>query len=199
MRCLYYHMGDIAVPYSQTSAALNNRSVEEVHATFPSSDALQNAVDRLTNAGFDRARLVVPSSERVASGNLSETENPKPNDDERQLRTLHSSTAATAAALAGAAAVVATGGAAVLAVAAAAGAGALAGGGMIVANNASDAVRTDAHDEAAARGQLQLVVAITDASEKTLAEGAMRAAGATEITARHRPQAAITGQASGRK
>jgi hypothetical protein len=57
-------------------------------------------------------------------------------------------------------------------------------------------VRTEAHDEAAARGELQLVVAITDESEKTLAEGAMRAAGATDITARRRPQAAITGQAT---
>jgi hypothetical protein len=195
MRWFCCHLGDIAVSYSQTSAALKNQSVEEVQGTFPSSDALQNAVDRLTKAGFDRARLVVPSAEPIASGNVSETDNPKPDDDERQLRTLHSSTAAAAAALAGAAAVVATGGAAALAVAAAAGAGALAGGGMIAANNASDAVRTEAHEQAATRGQLHLVVAITDESEKTLAEGAMRAAGATGITARRRPQAAITGQA----
>jgi len=195
MRCLCYHMGDIAVSYSQASAAPKNQSVEEVQGSFPSQEALQRAVDRLTDAGFDRARLVVPSTARAASDNVSETDNPKPDDDERQLRTLHSSTAAAAAALAGAAVVVATGGAAAVAIAAAAGAGVLAGGGMIVANNASDAVRIDAHNEAAARGQLQLVVAITDASEKTLAEGAMRAAGATEITAHSRPRAVITGQA----
>jgi hypothetical protein len=194
MRCLCYYMGDIAVSYSQASAAPKNQSVEEVQGSFPSQAALQSAVDRLTDAGFDRARLVVPSTARAASGNVSETDNPKPDDDERQLRTLHSSTAAAAAALAGAAAVVATGGAAAVAVAVAAGAGALAGGGMIVANNASDAVRTEAHNQAAARGELQLVVAITDESEKMLAEGAMGAAGATEVIARRRPRAAITGQ-----
>jgi hypothetical protein len=195
--------GEIAVSYSQTAEPRKNDLVEEVQGTFSSEEALQIAVDRLTKAGFDRARLVVPSAEPFAPAtndasvtpNVSETDNPKPEDDGRQLRTLHSSMAATTAALAGAAAVVATGGAAVAAVAAAAGAGALAGGGMFVANNASDAVRTEAHEQAASRGQLRLIVAVTDESEKNMADGTMRAAGATDVLVRQRPQAAISGQA----
>jgi hypothetical protein len=66
---------------------------------------------------------------------------------------------------------------------------------MFAANKASDLASSETHDQAAAVGQLRLVVAIDGAPEKSVVEQAMRAAGATEITSRRRPDSAISGQA----
>jgi len=175
-----------------------NQKVEEVCGVFAHDASLSDAVSRLTDAGFDRARMVLTAHAQhiSAAPSVAATENPKPEDDTRQLRTLHSSMAASAAAMAGAATVVATGGAALAAVAVAAGAGVVAGGGMLAATNASDNLRSEARDEAASRGLLSLVVGVSNPHEKALAEQAMREAGATEITAQHRHEAAVSGQSS---
>ncbi len=162
-------------------------SVMEVRGTFPSDAALQDAVTRLTDAGFDRANLVVPGP------GIADADTVKPEDDRRQLRTVHSSTAAAAGAMAGAAAVVATGGAALAAVAAAAGAGVMAGGGMFAATNASDALQADARDAAAVQGGLHLVVAVADAAQESLVESAMRQAGATDVHSGVRKHATLSG------
>ena len=176
----------------------SNRGVEEVCGIFPHDAALSDAVSRLTNAGFDRARMVLPLPTRRTDAGppVAATENPKPEDDTRQLRTLHSSMAASAAAMAGAAAAVATGGAALAAVAAAAATGAAAGGAMFAATNASNNLQSAARDQAAVQGQLRLVVAVSDLAEKTSVEQAMRDAGATEITTKRRKEAAIAGQSN---
>ncbi len=171
-----------------------NQNVEEVRGVFPHDAALSDAVGRLTDAGFDRARMVLPQPAPHTAATVAATENPKPEDDTRQLRTLHSSMAASAAAMAGAAAVVATGGAALAAVAAAAGAGVVAGGGMFAAANASDNLQSEARDEAASQGHLSLVVGVSNPGEKALAERAMRDAGATEITSQRRGEATISGR-----
>jgi hypothetical protein len=173
-----------------------NQGVEEIYGIFPNDATLHQAVDRLHDAGFDRSRLLIPTPvEGSATPEpVAATDNPKPEDDTRQLRTLHGSMAAAAASMAGAAVVVATGGAAMAAVAAAAGAGIVAGGGMFAANNAYDFAASDARDHAAAAGQLRLVVAVDEAAEKAIVEQVMRAAGATEVSSRRRPDAVISGQ-----
>ncbi len=182
---------------TQNPEAATNQGVEEVFGIFPSDAALKQAVDRLHDAGFDRSRLVVATPDAGSPAEaVAATDNPKPEDDTRQLRTLHSSMAAAAASMAGAAVVVATGGAAAAAGAAAAGAGIVAGGGMLAANNTYDQVVSETHDDAAARGQLRLVVALDAVTEKDVVAQAMRAAGATEISSRLRPNAVISGQSA---
>ena len=175
--------------------------VVEVRATFPSDAALRDAVSRLTDAGFSRERMILPDPD-AANGSASPDatrENPKTETDQRQLRTLHSSTAAAAAAMAGAAVVVATGGAAAIAVAAAAGAGLAVGGGMIAVTNANDALEGASRDNApAAAGALSLAVSTTGPDERTLAETAMRRAGADQVVSSPRDGAFIVGQAGAR-
>jgi hypothetical protein len=170
--------------------------VVEVRATFPSDAAVRDAVSRLTAAGFGRERMILPDPD-AANGAASPDatrENPKTETDERQLRTLHSSTAAAAAAMAGAAAVVATGGAAAAAVAAAAGAGLVAGGGMFAATNTYDALEGENRDHAAAAGALTLAVSTTGPDEQTMAETAMRRAGADHVVSVPRDGAFIVGR-----
>ncbi len=164
-----------------------NRMVRQVRGSFPSDAALTNAVSRLTSAGFDRANMVLPPTGDIAA------EAVKPEDDRRQLRTLHSSTAAAAAAMAGAAVVVATGGAAAAAVAVAAGAGAMAGGGMMAATDASDGMQSEVREVAAAQGKLELAVAVKNETQAALVEGAMRDAGATRVGCEILPDAVISG------
>lgn len=182
---------------TQEDRAVMNHGVEEVCGIFPNDAALKRAVGALHDAGFDRSRLVVPDAAEGADSpaSVAATDNPKPEDDKRQLRTLHGSMAAAAASMAGAAVVVATGGAAVAAVAAAAGAGIVAGGGMFAANNTHDHAVSESHEQAASVGRLRLVVAIDAPSEKSVVEQAMRAAGATDLSSRRRADAAIGGQA----
>jgi hypothetical protein len=172
----------------------------EVRATFLSDAAVRDAVSRLTDAGFGRERMILPDPDAAngpASPNATR-ENAKTETDQRQMRTLHSSTAAAAAAMAGAAAVVATGGAAAVAVAAAAGAGLAAGGAMIAATNTYDALEGESRDNAAAAGALTLTVSTTGPDERALAETAMRCAGADQVVSSPRDGAFIVGHAGAR-
>jgi hypothetical protein len=104
--------------------------VQEVRGIFPNDTALQDAVSRLTHAGFDRADISVPDPAAPPGVATPEqgAKNPHTEDDDRQLRTVHTSLAGSAAALLAAGAVIGTGGAAAPAVAAAAAAGLAAGG-----------------------------------------------------------------------
>jgi hypothetical protein len=154
---------------------------------FPTDTALQQAVGELSQAGFDRSRFSLPSS-NTREGAVS-AEAPSTEDDTRQLRTLESSTAAAAAAMAGAAVVVATGGAALAAVAVAAGAGVVAGTGVASARNASGMLTSEAHDAQAADGDLIFTVTISAPSEKAFVEMAMRNAGAVLVDTTHLPDA----------
>jgi hypothetical protein len=181
----------------QTQRPAIEAKVVEVRATFPSDTAVRDAVSRLTDAGFSRERIILPdpSAPNGTASPDATRENAKTETDQRQMRTLHSSTAAAAAAMAGAAAVVATGGASVAAVAAAAGAGLAAGGGMFAATNTYDALEGESRDNAAAAGTLTLAVSTTGPDERALAETAMRRAGADQVVASPRDDAFIVGRA----
>ena len=87
-------------------------SVQEVQGVFPSDAALQDAIGRLTRAGFDRAALSLPAPNPTAdeATPTQGADDPTTEDDIRQTRTMQTSMAATAAAFIGAGVTVATGG-----------------------------------------------------------------------------------------
>ena len=168
-------------------------TIAEVQGIFPSDDALQDAVGRLTRAGFDRAALSLPAA-RPAVDQATPNEgaaNPDTEDDARQVRTLGSSTAAAVGAAIGAGLTVASGGAALPAFAAAAGLGLVSGGGVFAASTAASDAQHEARTEAASVGELVLAVNLRDGSEAAKAEEAMRAAGASRVETVQRQGAGI--------
>jgi len=160
-------------------------SIQEVQGIFASDAALQDAIGRLTRAGFDRAALSLPmaSPAPAQATPAAGAENPNTEDDTRQSRTLHSSMAASVGAMVGAGVTVATGGAAAVAVAAALGLGAAAGGAVADAHGVADAVQTRGRNEAAGRGELVLSAAAHDAARVHTARALMREAGALRVEA----------------
>jgi len=162
-----------------------NESIDEVQGIFPDDDALQTAIGNLTRAGFDRAQISLPAASPAAEHATPEkgAADPMTMDDQRQARTLGSSTAAAAGAMIGAGVTVATGGAAGLAIAAAAGLGALSGGAALAASSAVGNAAADGRAEAAAHGQLVLAVSVHGPESTALAEVAMRDAGASRVEA----------------
>lgn len=157
-------------------------TVTELRGFFASDAALQDAISRLTMAGFDRAAISLPAPVPLAEATPEHgAEDPNTEDDSRQMRALHASLAGSAAALLAAGVIVGTGGAAAPAVAAAVAAGAAAGG---IAHTASRGAEEEQHEQreaAAARGDLVLAVRLTDRLQQLDAEAAMREAGATRI------------------
>ncbi len=168
---------------NQTASPTLNDSIQEVQGIFPSNAALQDAVGRLTRAGFDRAAISLPAANPQASDATptAGAENPYTEDDTRQTRTLQSSMAATAGAFLAAGVTVATGGAALVAAAAAAGAGLAAGGAVEAARAVSDNAQSNARDAAAASGQLVLSATAHDPDAVMKATMAMQAAGASRV------------------
>jgi hypothetical protein len=157
-------------------------TVEEVRGFFPSDAALQDAISRLSMAGFDRADISIPVPVPPSEATPDQgAEAPHTEDDDRQMRTLHASLAGSAAALLAAGVVVGTGGAAAPAVAAAAAAGLAAGGIAHTMSRGADATQHDERQAAAARGELVLSVRVPDSAKRSEAEAAMRATGATRI------------------
>jgi hypothetical protein len=158
-------------------------AIEEVQGVFPSDAALQDAIGRLTRAGFDRAALSLPTAS-PKPGEATPNEgaaNPATEDDARQVRTLGSSTAAVVGAAIGAGLTVATGGAALPAFAAAAGLGLASGGGVFAASTAASHAQDDERADAAEAGTLVLAVSLRDAGEAAKAEAAMQEAGVTRL------------------
>lgn len=162
-----------------------SETLREVRATFANSDQMQDAVSKLSLAGFDRADLSLPSP-----GLVEGTETPeagaKPaatEADARQARMVGASTAGTAAALAAAGITIATGGAAAPVIAATVLAGGAVGGGIFAAHGAADKTEQADRDARAAHGELVLAVRVTTDARRAEAEGVLRAAGATRIEA----------------
>jgi hypothetical protein len=158
-------------------------TIDEVQGIFPSDAALQDAIGRLTRAGFDRAALSLPvASPSVADATPNEgAANPDTEDDMRQLRTLGSSTAGILGAAIGAGLTVASGGAALPAFAAAAGLGLVTGGGVFAVSSAASDAQAETRNEAAASGELVLAVNLRAPEDAAKAEAAMRQAGATRV------------------
>jgi hypothetical protein len=162
-----------------------SESIQEMQGVFPSDSALQDAISRLTTAGFDRADLSIQdaASEGAEATPEQGAQNPTSEDDSRQARTLHTSLAASVGAMAAAGAVVATGGAAAPAVAAAAAGGLGLGGAMQGVTQATETARHQNREEAAAQGALILSVRLQRPDQRQTAEAAMKDAGATSVQA----------------
>jgi hypothetical protein len=150
-------------------------TIQQVQGIFASDEALQNAVGLLTREGFDRAALSLPVAHQAASAATPEGSALDPNteDDQRQARTLGSSTAAAAGAMLGAGVVVATG-------------AALAGGSVFAATSAADASNHEGREASAAVGELMLAVTVRNPAEAAKAEATFRSAGATDVRVRRR-------------
>jgi len=159
--------------------------VHEVRGVFPTDAALQDAIGRLTRAGFDRADLSLPDAGATRATTTPEqgAADPDTDEDTGQIRNLQTSMAGGTGALVAAGIVVATGGAAIPALAAAAVAGLGVGGLVAAANTAGVHAQHTARQEAASRGELVLSVRISDAAGPAVAEAEMRAAGASDVAA----------------
>lgn len=157
--------------------------LQEIRATFASSDQMQNAVSKLSVSGFDRADISLPSPGLVDGTETPEagTKAADTDTDAQQMRTLGASTAATVAAIAAAGITVATGGAAIPVIAAAVVAGGAAGGSVFAIHGAADKTEQNERDELAASGDLVLAVRTPTEAKRSEAEAILRAAGATHI------------------
>jgi hypothetical protein len=165
-----------------------NNTIQEVQGVFPSDAALQDAIGRLTRAGFDRAAISLPST-HPAPEDATPTagaRNPNTEDDTRQSRTLQSSMAASVGAMVGAGVTVATGGAAAVAAVAALALGAASGGAVSATHLAVDAAQSHDRSQAAAAGELVLSATAHDAETVVKARMAMQDAGALHIKEVHR-------------
>ena len=167
---------------SDASGPAMATTILQVLARFSSDAALQDAIGRLTRVGFDRAALSLPVAHQNAVDATPEggASNPNTEDDQRQARTLGSSTAAAGAML-GAGVMVATGGAALAVAAVAAGAAAVAGGSAFAVTSAADATDHVGREASAAAGELVLAVTARGRAEVAKAEAALREAGATGV------------------
>jgi len=166
---------------SEQGAAISE--LHEVRARFPDSATMQEAVGRLSMAGFDRADLSLPE-EAPPPERATPEAGAKPVDteeDARQARTVHTSTAASLAAMAAAGVTIATGGAALPAIAAAAAAGGLVGGATFAVSSAANSGEQSDRDMKAATGTLILSVRTPNEEQRSKAEAILRATGGTDI------------------
>lgn len=176
-------MSDTTGPVMQDGSPVVAEHVEEIQGQFPSNDTMQDAVGRLTLAGFDRAALSLPKPNPTGSADTpTEGADSVTSDiDKRQLRTMGTGMAGYLGAAAAAGATIATGGAAGLAIAAAAAVGA---GAAAAANAGTTAVEesdTAELERMAAAGQLVLAVRAADGVQAQKAMQLMKDAGATQV------------------
>jgi outer membrane lipoprotein SlyB len=182
----YRNNSECILMESDTRTAVPGPAIGELHevrGVFSSSEQMQQAIQELTVSGFDRADLSVPEAAPPVARSTPESSAlpADTEDDARQARTVHTSTAAAMAALAGAGITVATGGAAAPAVAAALVAGAAAGGATYAVSSAANSQEQTQLDVRAAAGQLILAVRAPTEAKRSEAEAIMRGAGATDI------------------
>jgi hypothetical protein len=157
--------------------------LSEVRARFSSTEAMHAAIEKLEASGFDRADLSLPELHPPRERSTPES-GAKPADteeDARQTRTMHVSTAAAIAGLAAAGAVIGTGGAVGPAVAAAVLGGGAVGGATFAISSAVNSGEQRAREQAAAAGTLVLSVRAPDEAKRTAAQSILRAAGAAEV------------------
>lgn len=161
-------------------------ALREIRGSFRSSEQMQQAIQQLLMGGFDRADLAVPevAPPRARATPESGALEADTDEDARQARTMHTSTAATIAALAGAGITVATGGAAAPAVAIAIAAGAAVGGATYAVSSAANEEEQADLDARAAAGRLVLSVRALSPQKQAEAEQILRGAGAIDIQAR---------------
>lgn len=167
--------------------------IAEVQGLFPSNEALEAAIDRLTAEGFDLADLSLPEAILPMSHATPEQSaaDPLTRTDRTQLRVLGTSMAGSIGMAAAAGIVAMSGGAlapaAVVGVAVGLGTGLLTDRAGVAVSDTARAAR----EQAAREGRLVLAARIAAPDQETKAEAAMKAAGATKTAAVTRTTAAI--------
>ena len=172
-------MSDIMTRAGPERAAL----AREVQGVFASDAQMQDAIGKLTLAGFDRAELSLPAAHLDAAHQTPETsaEVPTTPVDVQQARTLATSTAGVVGAMAAAGVTIATGGTAAIAAVAAAAIGGGAAGLVHLGGDAAGAAKMDEYDAAAARGELVLSVRTIDDDRRAAAIRLLMESGATQV------------------
>ena len=172
---------------AETRAGMNEgpaleQAVQEVRGQFATDAVMQQAMSRLTLAGYDRADFSLPSDRGDSVPTPDQgADNPVDATDKAQLRTMGSSMAGLVGAAAAAGATIATGGAAGIAIAAAAAVGA---GSGLVANavgHTIDRGDVEVRDAKGAIGELILAVRVTSEVEANEAAAIMQSEGATAV------------------
>lgn len=156
--------------------------IREIQGHFPTDSAMQDALGRLTLAGYDRADFSLPDDQAGSMPTPNETaENPVDATDKAQLRTMGASMAGYAGAAAAAGITLATGGAAGVAVAAAAAIGAGSGLAANAAGNAADDANVADRNARGAAGTLILAVRVVSDEQSDEVTRIMEAAGASSV------------------
>ena len=186
-------MGETSGGQAKAGPALK-ATVHEVQGRFPDDATLQDALGRLTLAGYDRADFSLPDDQpTVASSTPNESaDNPTDNIDKAQLRTMGTGMAGYIGAVAVAGATIATGGAAGLAIAAAAAVGAGTAAVANAAGQAADQAGVEERNQRGAAGTLTLAVRATSDEEAQEVVHLMQLAGATSAEPVTRSDAALT-------
>lgn len=158
-------------------------TIAEVQGVFPSDAALQDALSKLTLAGFDRADFSLPDADPLpgqATPNQGAAD-PNTDVDTSQVRNMTTGMTGLVGAYAAAAATIATGGAAAVAIGAAAAVGVGAGAVAHAVNRGAESAQHDEREAHARAGTLILSVrAPTEACQQEAAT-LMRDAGATKV------------------
>ena len=170
-------------------------TVHEVQGVFPSDATLQDAIGKLTLAGYDRAEFSLPEVDPAPSEMTPEAsaENPNTDVDMQQVRTLGTSMAGFVGAAAAAGATIATGGAAGLAVAAAAAVGVGSAAAANATGQAADEAQSAERDRKGAEGRLVLAVRTSDHGKADEVQAIMKDAGASRVVPVTRAEQAVTG------
>lgn len=168
-------------------------TVQEVQGYFPNDAALQDALGRLTLAGYDRADFSLPEEqpERQAMPD-SGAENPTDDIDKAQVRTMSTGMMGFAGAAAAAGVTIATGGAAALAAGVAAAAAAGAGAATSAVSHAADQAAVDERNRRGAAGTLILAVRTRTPEAVQQVSALLREAGAGRVEAVTRTDEVLT-------
>lgn len=170
-------------------------SVQEVQGVFPSDAAMEDAIAKLTLAGFDRADFSLPVTNPTSGTATPEqgAATPLTDTDLRQARTMGTGMAGTIGAFAAAGATIATGGVAGVAIAAAAAVGIGSGLAANAIGTAAKTAQSDDHEAEAKAGRLVLSVHTATTEKQAQAEQIMRVAGASHVAAVSRVAATDAG------
>ncbi len=168
-------------------------TVQEVQGHFPNDAAVQDALGRLTLAGYDRADFSLPE-EQAALQAMPDSGAASPSDhiDKAQIRTMNTGMAGFAGAAAAAGVTIATGGAAALAAGAAAAVAVGAGAVTHAVNHAADNAAVNERNRRGAAGTLILAVRTRSPEAVQQVMGLLRDAGAGRVEAVTRSDDALT-------
>jgi hypothetical protein len=171
-----------------------SEAVQEIQGWFPDASSLQEALNQLTRAGYDKADFSMPE-EQVIPTETSQVEGGGKEAtpvENQQLRTMLGGTAGASAGMAAAGIAVATGGVGAAVVGAAAGAGLAATALTSGSGVAAEQALIDERNRRGAEGTLVLAVRIAEDARATQVEQVMKQAGATRTERVARSDEALT-------